>query len=309
MGGKRWRDGLGGEEGGLTNLSRKDLTALPSEKLIDIIAWQQSGMELVNEKLKRAEAQTRHYKGVVSRLSIDPATGVFTAGALAVMSDVLVNSRILEFLRSQSFTLNLCVLDVDEVKKHNTLGGREGGNVVLVEVLRRLRMLYRRRSDVVAQGLADFIGEPVEVLTGAAADPEHSADVGDEMIAWRFAPPTNNDARRTEWKVTSEAARVLQGFEDASVSYPLAPGIGEIDLKKLDPEGRFKVRSGIVTAPVTVTFACLSTSMPVDRAGIKRVMAKAAQIISQAKAKRKGQAPKASVGDGLNLTEDDINLS
>jgi GGDEF domain-containing protein len=304
---KTWLEGLGGDERRLVNLSRKELMALPNEKLVDIIGWQQSGTELMYEKLQRSELEVRHFKSVVDRLSIDPTTGVFTAGALAMMTDILIGSQVLEFLKLQGFTLKLCVLDVDELKKHNSIGGRAGGDAVLAEVTRRLRMLYRRKSDVVAHGVDDFVGS----VTGSfeKRDTGNKADKGDEMIAWRFAAPIKDDVRRGGWKVANEAARVKQGFEGACVSYQLLNGLTEADIKKFDPEGRFKVRSGIVTAPISVTFACVYAPMPVDRTEVRRIIRRASELILLVKSSRIGRPPKGSVGEAVNLTEDDLTLA
>lgn len=306
-----WLGEIGEEDARLVNLTRKDLLELPKEKIVDIIAWQQDGMEILEDRLKRSEAEERHLRLIVNKLSVDPSTGVFTSGALAMMTEVLIGSRILEFLKIQGFTLKLCALDVDELKLHNTLGGHEGGDAVLNEVAKRLRMLYRRKSDVVSFGLADFIGDIANTLRkqGAVVGVQARADKGDEMVAWRFAAPVSNDIQRGDWQITKEVARVKHGFEGVTVSYAKVSGLDDEEIKKLDPEGRFKIRSGIVTAPVSVTFACVYAPMPTTRSEIRRIARKADEIVLVAKRRRRGKPPTATVGEALKLTEDDLNLA
>ena len=126
------------EEARLLNLSRKDLSALPTDKLIDIIAWQQNGLEMLDDNLQKVESEALQLRSVINQLSIDPASGVLTTGTLAIMVDVLMGSRILEFLKTQGFTLKMCLLDVDGLASHNRLGGYEAGDAVLNEVAKRL---------------------------------------------------------------------------------------------------------------------------------------------------------------------------
>ncbi len=307
---KDWLGDIGEDDARLLNLTRKDLLELPNEKLVDIIAWQQNGLEIMDDRLKRLETEERNLRDVVNKLSIDPNTGVFTSGALAMMNEVLIGSRILEFLKIQGFTLKLCALDVDELKKHNSIGGHEAGDAVLSEVAKRLRMLYRRRSDVVAYGLADFVGDVKSVLKkqGAILGVQGRADKGDEMVAWRFAAPTKNDIQRGGWRASKEVERVKHGFEGASISYPVLQGLSDQDIKRLDPEGRFKIRSGIVTAPVSVVFTCVFAPMPVNRSEVRRIVRLADESILSVKNKRGDKPPDGSDGAALTIGEDQLNL-
>lgn len=306
-----WLSEIGDEEARLLNLSRKDLLELPNEKLVDIIAWQQNGLEILDDRIKKTETEESHLREVVNKLSIDPNTGVFTSGALAMMNEVLIGSRILEFLKIQGFTLKLCALDVDELKTHNSLGGHEAGDAVLAEVAKRLRMLYRRRSDVVAFGLADFVGDIRGVIKrqGAVMGVQARADKGDELVAWRFAAPTKNDIQRGGWRATKEVERVKHGFEDASISYSLLQGLSAEDVKRFDPAGRFKIRSGIITAPISVTFACVFAPMPTNRNEIRRIVRMSDETVLSVKHRRAGRPPVGSEGEALTITEDQLNLA
>jgi GGDEF domain-containing protein len=308
---KDWLGDIGDDEARLLNLTRKDLLELPNEKLVDIIAWQQNGMEILDDRIKKTETEERHLREIVNKLSVDPNTGVFTSGALSMMNDVLIGSRILEFLKIQGFTLKLCALDVNELKRHNSIGGHEAGDIVLGEVAKRLRMLYRRRSDVVSYGLADFVGDVKGAIRrqGGVVGVQARTDKGDEMVAWRFAAPTKNDIQRGGWRASKEVERVKRGFEDAAVSYPLLQGISPDDLKRLDPESRFKIRSGIVTAPISVAFACVFAAMPTNRSEIRRIARMADEAVLTVKHQRKGGEPTGSDGVALTITDDQLNLA
>lgn len=290
------------------NLSRKELEGLPAKSLVDIIMWQRQGNEMLADKLHLSEVELSKLDAMVNQLSIDPKTGILTMGALKVLGDILIDAHVLEILKEKSFTLTVCMLDVDELRKHNAIGGHQGGDAALAEVSKRLKILYRRKSDVVAYGLIDAVATAQSIMKPNDGSFQSAGrfERGDEMIAWRFSPPVNNDIQRKQPSLESEVQRVTKGFEGATVSYPALQGLDKKQLKMLDPEERYKLESGIVTAPVSVTFACVQGPMPANRQESRRILRRADELVMVAKNARKGKAPTGSIGMCVKMTEDDL---
>lgn len=291
-----------------TDLTRQELEALPPKKLVDIIIWQRHGADMLNDKIKQSETERAKLDNMINQLSIDPNTGILTMGALKVLGDVLIDGGVLQIIKEKGYKLTACMLDVDELRKHNAIGGHAGGDAALAEVAKRLKILFRRKSDVVAYGVVDVVTD-----AHRSARPEDGGfhvtgrfERGDEMVAWRFTPPHSQDIQRKPQSFSREVTRIKKGFEGAVVSYPALPNLTRKDLKRLDPEGRFKLESGIVTAPITITFACVSAPMPAGRQEARRILRRIDELVMVAKNERKGQAPIESAGTSLALGEDDL---
>lgn len=289
------------------NLSRKELTELPPEKLVDIIMWQRQVVDALNDRLSTSEEDRRNLQSLTNKLLLDSNTGILTMSALKVLSNVMFDSHILEILKERGYTLKMCFLDVDGLKKHNSMGGHNGGDAALEEVAKRLKILYRRKSDVIAAGLLDFLDKARHATHGnGPLEAESRYDRGDEMMAWRYAPPNENDPRRQGLSIAREVSRIKRGFSGASVSYPLIEGLTKDDIRQLDPEGQFKVESGIVTAPITVTFVCVHSPMPVSLRQGRKIMKLADEQVLLNKVRHGGKLPSSSTGVALSLSQDDI---
>lgn len=287
---------LGPQEGHLTP---RDLEGLTPDQLVDIIVWQQYGLEALNSRMSEI-------KGMVDKLAVDPSTGILTMGALGILADVLTEGKILEIMRERGYTVDMCFLDVDELKKHNSFGGHEGGNEVLAEVARRLKRLYRRKSDVVVRGLMQMVDEARTVTDEDSEGFEAQGRFarGDEMLALRFIPP--HDRRRGS-NLEKETERIAKGFEGAMVEYEAIYGLTPDIIQWLDPDGRFHVdENGIVHAPVTVTFVHAHAPMPASRLEMREIVRRADTRLLNAKHQRHGRSPEHSVGIGMIVEESDI---
>lgn len=286
---------MGIQEGQLTP---EDLVGLRADQLVDIIVWQQYGLEALNQRI-------HEIKGIVDRLSVDPNTGILTMGALGILADVLTEGRILEILRERGHRIEICFLDVDELKKHNSFGGHDGGNVVLAEVARRLKRLYRRRGDLVVRGLMQLVGEAESAADADSQgfDAQGRFARGDEMVAVRFKPP--GDVRRIGANSNKEDARILKGFEGATAIYPILPGLTPEIANHLDPEGRFEVdwANGLVKAPVTITVVNVQAPMPANRRELRVLFRDADQTLLDTKNSRMGRAPTGSAAVHMELDE------
>lgn len=285
------------------SLSYSELTKLPGESLVDIIMGQRHVIDTLNDRLAQRETEIIELTDMASYLAVDPETGILTAAALDVLGEVLFSTKILEILRERGYLLEMCFLDIDDLKTHNLFGGYAGGDAALFEVAKRLKMLYRRKSDVLSFGVLDFLKTQHRTRQDDGLTDGIRFERGDEIIAWRYAPPQEEDVRRNGWDPEREVTRISKGFEGASVSYAVRESLTPQDIKALDPRGQFKIESGIVTAPVSITFACLRTPIPVNRRQAVRITHKADDLISAHKSRR---ASAGSAGIALIMTTEDL---
>lgn len=278
----------------------RDLGDLTESQLVDVIIWQQHGLEVVGQRLEGVQR-------MVDRLSVDPTTEMLTMGALGILADVLSEGQMLNILKERGFTLSLCFVDVNQLKAHNSIGGYSAGNDVLADVARRLKRLFRRRSDVVVRGLLQLLREASEfdVEDGDWFDALGRFDRGDEMIVVRFLPPAVDGLRRP-LKLDKEVERIASGFDNATIIYDALPGLSEEVLNRVDPDNRFEVVGGRVVAPVSVTFAHLQAPMPVSRSQMLSMTRRAGEAVLNIKNARHGHPP-GTVGVAIDASEEDLN--